>query len=95
MLHCMAHAWRKFFDAKDNNPDVAEYALEQIGWLYAIERKAKEQQLTANEIFELRQAEAVPVLESLGKWIKEIYITSLPKARLAKRLAIALKGGLN
>ena len=45
VLHCMAHGRRKFFEAKENNPSVAEHALEQIGLLYAIERKAKEQQL--------------------------------------------------
>src|SRR5690606_36990281 len=77
VLHCMAHARRKFFEAKDNNPALAEYALEQIGMLYAIERIANEQQLNADEVFELRQAQAVPILESLGKWMKETYLTSL------------------
>lgn len=91
VLHCMAHARRKFFEAKDNNPDIAEYALEQIGLLYAIERKAKEQKLTADEIFELRQAEALPVLESLGKWMKETYITSLPKSTIGKALGYSIE----
>ena len=91
LLHCMAHARRKFFEAKNNNPAVAQYALEQIGLLYAIERKAKEQQLTADEIFELRQAEAVPILESLGKWMKETYIISLPKSTIGKALGYSIK----
>lgn len=34
VLHCMAHARRKFFEAKENNPAIAEYALGQIGLLY-------------------------------------------------------------
>jgi transposase len=91
LLHCMAHARRKFFEAKNNNPAVAQYALEQIGLLYAIERKAKEQQLTADEIFELRQAEAVPILESLGKWMKETYLISLPKSTIGKALGYNIK----
>ncbi len=91
VLHCMAHARRKFFEAKGNNAAIAQYALEQIGLLYAIERKAKEQQLTADEIFELRQAEAVPVLESLGKWMKETYITSLPKSTIGKALGYSIE----
>ncbi|MEO9022748.1 MAG: IS66 family transposase, partial [Ginsengibacter sp.] len=90
VLHCMAHARRKFFEAKDNNPTVAEYALEQIRLLYAIERKAKEQKLTANEVFELRQAQSVPVLESLGKWMKETYLVSLPKSTVGKALAYSI-----
>jgi transposase len=91
VLHCMAHARRKFFEAKDNNAAVAEYALEQIGLLYAIERKAKEQKLTADEIFELRQTEALPVLELLGKWMKETYITSLPKSTIGKALGYSIE----
>jgi transposase len=91
LLHCMAHARRKFFEAKNNNPAVAQYALEQIGLLYAIERKAKEQQLTADEIFELRQAVAVPILESLGKWMKETYLISLPKSTIGKALGYNIK----
>jgi transposase len=91
VLHCMAHARRKFFEAKKNNPSVAQYALEQIGLLYAIERKAKEQQLTADEIFELRQSEALPILESLGKWMKETYIKSLPKSTIGKALGYSIE----
>ena len=91
VLHCMAHARRKFFEAKENNPAIAEYALEQIGLLYAIERKAKEQKLTAGEIFELRQSEALPILESLGKWMKETYIKSLPKSTIGKALGYSIE----
>lgn len=91
VLHCMAHARRKFFEAKQNNPVIAEYALEQIGLLYAIERKAKEQELTADEIFELRQTEALPISESLGKWMKETYLTSLPKSMIGKALGYSIE----
>ena len=91
VLHCMAHARRKFFEAKDNNRAVAEYALEQIGLLYAIERKVKEQKLTADAIFDLRQAEAVPILESLGKWMKETYLTLLPKSTIGKALGYSIE----
>jgi transposase len=91
VLHCMAHARRKFFEAKDNNAAIAEYALERIGLLYAIERKIKEQQLTADEIYELRQAEAVPILASLGKWVKETYLTSLPKSTIGKALGYSIE----
>jgi transposase len=91
VLHCMAHARRKFFEAKENNPAIAEYALEQIGLLYSIERKANEQQLTADEIFNLRQAEAVPILESLGKWMKETYIITLPKSTIGKALGYSIE----
>lgn len=91
VLHCMAHARRKFFEAKDNDLPNAEYALEQIGLLYAIERKAKDGGLTPDEVFELRQVEALPILKSLGKWMKETYLTTLPKSTIGKALAYSIE----
>ncbi len=90
VLHCMAHARRMFFEAKDNDKAVAQYALEQIGLLYNIERRAKEQQLDPEQIRQLRQTEAVPVLELLGKWMKETYLRVLPKSAIGKALAYSI-----
>ena len=90
VLHCMAHARRMFFEAKDNDKVIAEYALEQIGLLYNIEREAKEQQLDPGQILQLRQTEAVPVLESLGKWMKETYLKVLPKSAIGKALGYSI-----
>ena len=90
VLHCMAHARRMFFEAKDNDKVIAEYALEQIGLLYNIERTAKEQQLDPERIRQLRQTEAVPVLESLGKWMKETYLKVLPKSAIGKALGYSI-----
>ena len=91
VLHCMAHARRMFYEAQDNDKATAEYALEQIGLLYAIERKAKEQQFTPQQLLELRQQEAVPVLEALGKWMKEAYIKALPKSSIGKALGYSIQ----
>jgi len=90
VLHCMAHARRMFFEAKDNDKVIAEYALEQIGLLYNIEREAKEQQLDPGQILQLRQTEAVPVLESLGKWMEETYLKVLPKSAIGKALGYSI-----
>ena len=90
VLHCMAHARRMFYEAKDNDKAVAEYALEQIGLLYTIERKAKEQQLDQEQTLQLRQTEALPILESLGKWMKEAYLKVLPKSTIGKALGYSI-----
>lgn len=90
VLHCMAHARRMFFEAKENDKPIAEYALEQIGLLYTIERKAKEQQLDQEQILQLRQTEALPVLESLGRWMKETYVKVLPKSAIGKALGYSI-----
>ncbi len=91
VLHCMAHARRKFFEAQDNNPPLAAYALEKIGLLYDIERRAKDEGLSAEEIYVLRQTESVPVLQALGRWMKQAYVTSLPRSTIGKALAYSIE----
>lgn len=91
VLHCMAHARRMFYEARDNDKATAEYALQQIGLLYNIERKAKEQQLEPDQILQLRSKEAVPVLESLGTWMKDAYLKALPKSTIGKALGYSIQ----
>ena len=90
VLNCMAHARRMFFDALENDPAKAEYALEQFGLLYDIERKAKKQSLSSLEIKELRQAEAVPVLLNFEQWMKQEYAKVPPKSAIAKAFGYSL-----
>jgi transposase len=91
VLHCMAHARRMFYEARDNDKATAEYALQQIRLLYDIERKAKDQQLDAEQILQMRRQEAVAVLESLGAWMKEAYIKALPKSTIGKALGYSIQ----
>lgn len=86
VLNCMAHARRMFFDALENDPARATYALEQFGLLYDIERKAKSQSLPLSEVRELRQAEAVVVLLSFEQWMKQEYVKVPPKSAISKAL---------
>lgn len=91
VLHCMAHARRMFYEAQDNDKATAEYVLEQIGLLYAIEHKAKEQHFTTPQLLKLRQQEAIPLLEALGKWMKEAYIKALPRSTIGKALGYSIQ----
>lgn len=84
LLHCMAHARRKFHEALPNDPPRAEYALGLFQQLYAIERRIKEHERTAEDIVQLRQQEALPVLQTLNNWMREEY----PKL-IVKKSAIA------
>lgn len=90
LLHCMAHARRKFFDAQKNDADRSAYALGQIQQLYAIERNCKEKNLTDQQRQTVRQHQATPVLEHLGKWMKEQYIEVLPKSPIGQALAYSI-----
>ena len=66
-----SYARRMFFDAKENDAVRAEYALEMIGKLYDIERKAKAEALDQAGVLELRQSEAIAILERFEIWMRE------------------------
>jgi hypothetical protein len=89
VLHCMAHARRKFYEALSNDQPRAEHALTEIGKLYDVERSAKE--MNNEQRLALRKQEAVPVLESLGKWMKEQYLEVLPKSTIGKALGYSIE----
>jgi transposase len=91
VMHCLAHARRYFFESLSNDAARAEYALTAIRKLYDIEAYCKEHSLTTSQIWEKRQAEAVPILSELGKWMKEQYIQVLPKSAIGVALAYSIK----
>jgi transposase len=91
LLHCMAHARRKFVEAQANDAGRAEHALSQFQLLYGIERRANDHQLTREQVLQLRQQEAVPILEALGKWMQQTYIEVLPKSAIGKALAYSIE----
>ena len=90
LMHCMAHARRKFVDALDNDKARAEYALQLFQQLYAIERRIKDEALTGDAVLQLRQQAAVPILQTLEAWMKETYTQALPKSPIGKAIAYNL-----
>lgn len=67
-IGCMAHARRKFFDLHaSNKSELAEYALQQIGKLYELERQAKA--LLPEQRQQLRQDQAKPLLDAFHQWL--------------------------
>ncbi len=88
-LACWAHARREFEKALDNDKARAEKALLMIQQLYAVERRAKEGKLDAEQIKECRLAESLPIINELGKWIFEEIKSTLPKSQIGKAMAYA------
>ena len=87
----MAHARRKFYEAQANDAARSTYALQQIQLLYTVEKKAKEQQLSDEQILELRQRESVPILEELGEWMQKTYMEVPPRSLIAKALSYSIE----
>lgn len=91
LLHCMAHARRKFDEAKDNDQSRSSYALTEIQRLYALERLAKDDGLSAEQRLALRQEQSVPILADLKSWMLENYRAVLPKSTIGQALHYSLE----
>jgi transposase len=91
LMHCMAHARRMFNEALNNDEARASHAMEQIQMLYAIERELRENNCSFDQRKAVRQERSVPVLEALGKWMKEQYMEVPPKSSIAKALAYSIE----
>lgn len=90
LLHCMAHARRKFEQALDNDTQRAGYVLSKMKVLYGTERQARNEGLTYEQRQSLRQRESVPILNELGQWLKENYPNVTPKSLIGKAIHYSL-----
>jgi transposase len=90
-IGCMAHARRKFEAAVDNDASRAQHALVEMQKLYAIERKTAEKCLPPDQIKQIRQMEALPILDELKQWLENQYGQVLPKSSIGKAIEYSLK----
>ena len=81
---CLAHARRKFDEAKSSHPRLAAEALGFFQQLYDIEDRARELSAAARQA--LRQAEAAPLLDKLRLWANEQTTHALPKFKFGEAL---------
>jgi transposase len=81
---CLAHARRKFDEARSSHPTLAAEALAFFQQLYDIEDRARELSVEARHA--LRQSEAVPLLTELRAWSDEQSPRALPKSRFGEAL---------
>ena len=97
---CWAHARRKFVDvikasgksqSAKSRTGNAEKAVGYIGNLYAIEKEAKEKNLTPDETHTLRQQKAKPVLDEFNSWLNTKYTQTSPQGLLGKAINYTLK----
>jgi transposase len=90
LLNCVAHARRGFEQALDYDKTNAGYAMEMFQKLYAIERKAKEENMSSEQRHTLRLDESLPLLNELGKWMAGTYKAVLPKSPTGKAMAYCI-----
>jgi transposase len=88
-LACWAHARREFEKALDNDRPRAKRALLMVQQLYAVERRAKQEGLSPQQVQELRLEGSLPVINEMGKWIFEEIKNTLPKSQIGKAMSYA------
>lgn len=89
-LACWAHARREFERALDNDRERAETALNYIQGLYAVERQARQENLTSAQRKELRLEHSLPTVNQMGKWISGELKNVLPKSPIGKAMTYSL-----
>lgn len=91
LVGCMAHARRKFEEARRAQPNnkvgKAIWALGLIQKLYRIEKAC--QGLSSEEIYRRRQSEARPLMEEFEAWLSKTRV--LPKGYLGKAIGYCQK----
>ncbi len=86
-IGCWAHARRKFEEALKEDEARAQYALEQIGLLYDVERQADQENLSYTERAKLRSRLSYPIMVAFEKWLVKEYPKVLPKGRIGKAIS--------
>lgn len=84
---CLAHARRKFDEAKSSHPRLSAEALACFQQLYDLEDRARE--FSPDERRALRQREAVPLLDRLRAWLDAQASTALPKLKWGEAVGYA------
>jgi transposase len=97
---CFVHVRRKFMDVvktkKKNRGGkaplrgLADEAIDIIANLYKIEKYAKQERLSYDEIHELRQRESKPILDNFKLWLDANQPLTPPEGLLGKAIRYAL-----
>ncbi len=100
-MGCWAHARRKFAEVvkarkkirgkRANAKTLADEALDYIGKLYLIEKQAREQEMTVEQIHALRQEKAKPILDAFEKWLEKTQPLTPPQGLLGIAIKYALR----
>ena len=92
LVGCMAHARRKFFDARSTDKPLADEALSLFGAVYAVEKHIREESLMGADKLTCRQQHAIPALQALHAWMTAQYESNLrPSSPIRGAIEYALK----
>lgn len=92
LIGCMAHARRKFVEAKTAQPKNkrgrADIGIKKMAGLYRIEKQIKG--LPADEKYRARQEKSLPLLNDLKEWLDKTALQVMPKSAIGKAVQYSL-----
>jgi transposase len=86
---CWMHVRRKFYDIRERDVRAVE-ALAFIRRLYAIERQAKDQKVSGDDLTQHRQTHAKPVLAAFATWLMAMQRVVLPASGFGDAVRYAI-----
>jgi transposase len=95
-IGCWAHARRYFVDAQkargknSKKTGSVDIALRFIKDLYGIEKRARKQKLSSQELLKLRQKKAKPILDKMYIWLVKKFKHVTPQSLMAKAVKYTL-----
>ena len=90
LMHCKAHIQRYFEKALADDKVLAEYFLKEVQKLYTVERICREENYTPEQILDIRQHEAVPILSYLKQWMLDKYANIKNQTPFSRAINYAL-----
>jgi len=90
LLGCMAHARRYFDKSLSNDKKYSEEMLARIQELYKTEAFARNNHYSHEARYNLRQKEAVPILDEMKAWLDTTALKILPKSSMGKAIGYML-----
>lgn len=87
---CLAHARRKFFEAKDEGEDP-QWVLAQMQQLYQIEARLREARAGPEQTHAMRQGQSVPIMERIKERLDHLHSSRkhLPRSLTGEALTYA------
>jgi len=89
---CWAHARRKFYEAREQDPGIANWLLRQIGHLYRIERELRESKTVATLRAVARAHQSRPIYWRLHRLLTQLKTRRryLPRSRMGLAIEYTL-----
>jgi hypothetical protein len=93
LAHCVAHARRRFVEAKDDFPQQCKHLLNTLEQVYKNDAAAKQEQMSDDERLAYHQANSKELMDELKEWAKSLMTEKKvePNSGLGQALAYLLK----